>query len=50
MEEKIKQKTAEIEKKNKMMMGREERVLELKEEVNKLLAELGKEKRYEHSS
>ena len=39
---------ADMERMNAVMMGREERVLEMKQEVNDLLAELGQERKYEH--
>jgi PAS domain S-box-containing protein len=45
-EEEIKNKLKEIEHRNKLMMAREERILEIKSEVNKLLGELGREKKY----
>jgi len=38
----------DMERMNAVMMGREERVLEMKQEVNDLLAELGRVSRYEH--
>ncbi|UCE61451.1 MAG: DUF3365 domain-containing protein [Phycisphaerales bacterium] len=38
----------DMERLNSAMMGREERVLEMKEEVNTLLAELGRARKYEH--
>ena len=39
---------ADMERMNAVMVGREERVLEMKQEVNDLLAELGQERKYEH--
>ncbi len=39
---------ADMERMNTAMMDREERVLEMKQEVNDLLAELGQARRYEH--
>jgi len=42
----IRSKITEIEARNKLMMDREERILEMKGEVNKLLIELGREKKY----
>ncbi len=39
---------ADMERMNAMMMGREERVLEMKQEVNTLLAELGMANKYQH--
>jgi len=38
--------TAEMERMNRLMTGREMRVIEMKKEVNALLAELGKEPEY----
>ena len=38
----------DMERMNAVMMGREERVLEMKQEVNDLLAQLGQERKYEH--
>ncbi len=46
-EDELKQKTAEIQRRNELMMGREERIIELKKEVNNLLSEMGKDKKYE---
>lgn len=46
MEEALRLKLEEVETLNKIMMGREERILELKDEVNALLTELGKAVRY----
>lgn len=40
---------ADIEQMNAVMMGREGRVLEMKQEVNDLLAQLGQERKYEHT-
>lgn len=37
-----------MERMNKVMMGRELRGLEVKQEVNDLLVELGQARRYEH--
>ncbi len=39
---------ADMERMNAMMMGREERVLEMKQEVNDLLAQFGKTRKYKH--
>ncbi len=39
---------ADMERMNAVMMGREERVLEMKQEVNDLLVELGRAGKYEH--
>ncbi len=39
---------ADMERMNAVMMGREQRVLEMKQEVNALLAELGQARKYEH--
>lgn len=46
-EEKLKTTLAEVERFNKLMITREGRVIEMKKEVNALLAELGKEPEYE---
>jgi PAS domain S-box-containing protein len=45
-EEEVSSKLAEINKFNALMLEREERVLEIKEEVNHLLAELGRDRKY----
>ena len=45
-EEKLKKSMDEIERFNRLMVGREGRVIEMKKEVNSLLAELGKEPEY----
>ncbi len=45
-EQKLQESLAEIERFNKLMLGREGRVLEVKKEVNALLAELGREPAY----
>ncbi|MBN3033932.1 MAG: PAS domain S-box protein [Candidatus Saganbacteria bacterium] len=42
----LKQKMAEVEELNKFMIGREERVIELKQEVNGLLKQLGQPAKY----
>ncbi len=39
---------ADMERMNAVMMGREQRVLEMKHEVNDLLAQLGEARKYEH--
>ncbi len=39
---------ADMERMNAVMMGREQRVLEMKQEVNDLLDQLGQARRYEH--
>ena len=44
-EECLKQKTA-LEGMNRFMLGREERIIELKREINQLLSELGREEKY----
>ena len=46
-EERLRESLAEVERFNRAMMSREERVLELKQEVNDLLAELGRQPAYE---
>jgi len=38
----------DMERMHEAMMEREERVLEMKQEVNDLLAQLGQERKYEH--
>lgn len=45
-EEALEKKIAEIRSRNELMLGREERILEIKCEVNQLLVELGREKKY----
>ncbi len=45
-EEALRQRTAEIEMFNQVMVGREERIIEMKEEVNRLCLELGREIEY----
>ncbi len=45
-EEQLEKKMAEIEHLNEFMMGREHRVIELKKEVNEVLAQLGQKPRY----
>lgn len=45
-EQSIKEKMHQIEKLNSFMTGREERIIELKEEVNGLLSELGRPTKY----
>jgi response regulator RpfG family c-di-GMP phosphodiesterase len=44
--EALRQEKVRLEQMNAAMLGREERVLELKDEVNKLLEELGRPKKY----
>jgi len=46
IENKIKSTMAETERMNKLMGGREKRVIEMKREVNALLAELGRQPQY----
>jgi len=46
-EEELKKHTEELEKMNKFLVGRELDMIELKKEVNRLLAELGRSKKYE---
>jgi inhibitor of KinA sporulation pathway (predicted exonuclease) len=41
------EKMKELEKMNKLMVGRELDMIELKKEINRLLAELGRPKKYE---
>jgi PAS domain S-box-containing protein len=48
-EEKIRAKIREIERLNKLFIGRENRMIELKKEVNTLLERLGQPKKYEVS-
>jgi hypothetical protein len=45
-EEKLQETLVGIERFNKLMIGRESRVIEMKKEVNTLLAELGREPQY----
>lgn len=45
-EEELKKRMAELEKMNKFMMGRELDIINLKREVNDLLAELKQEAKY----
>ena len=45
-EEELQETLAEIERFNKLMIGREGRVIEIKKEINALLAELGREPQY----
>lgn len=47
-EEELKKKVEEVEKFNKVMMGREKRIIELKKEINDLLKSLGKTPKYEN--
>ena len=44
--EKLRDTFAEMARMNRLMTGREERVIEMKKEVNALLAELGRKPRY----
>ena len=44
--ERLLQKNQELQKLNKIMMGREERILELKQEINEVLTKAGLNKRY----
>ena len=46
-EEELKRRNEQLEKVSKLTMGREKRMIELKKEVNALLQELGREKRYD---
>ena len=46
-EEELKERTEMLERINRLTMGRENRMIELKQEVNELLRELGREKKYE---
>jgi len=46
-EESLKETHAKLERFNRLMVGREERVIDMKKEVNGLLAELGREPQYE---
>ena len=46
MEEMVKERTAELEAFYRAMIGREERVIELKEEVNRLCVELNRPPAY----
>ena len=45
-QEKLKTKISDLERFNKIMVGRELEMVKLKEEVNSLLTELGKEIKY----
>jgi len=46
VEEALKQEKAELEAMNRAMTGQELRMVEMKQEVNALLAELGRSKKY----
>ena len=46
-EAKIKEQLNELNRWHKITMGREERILELKQEVNELLSKLGKHPKYD---
>lgn len=45
-QEALQEKVEEIERSNRLMMGREKRIIEIKREVNALLSELGRDKKY----
>jgi PAS domain S-box-containing protein len=45
-EEKLRQKMEQLERLNRLMTGREKRVMEMKSQINELLAELGRKRRY----
>jgi two-component system CheB/CheR fusion protein len=45
-EEKTLEKARELERFNNLMVGRELRMVEIKNEINNLLKEMGKDKRY----
>ncbi|MCP4575538.1 MAG: hypothetical protein GY846_04570, partial [Deltaproteobacteria bacterium] len=45
-EQELKHRLEELEQFNRLVMGREEKMIGLKEEINGLLAQLGREERY----